>query len=354
MMQLDRRRMLAAALAAAPGLALGQHLVKTEGGRNKPSGGSVPRVFVESEFAPLRTVVLTQSEAGGLEGIAPTSSQERQRRQKKWEAERDAFGAVLVRHGVEVLRPRLFTAAEIEAGQRVGYTNFFVRDPWFTVGQFVIEGNLRFFHRRLEVLPCRDLFEKRVYPADCVYVAAPMPGITGQSKPAEGPFPMRLDQSPGPFIEGGDVLVWGKRVYVGLSGQASSELGIAWLSKLLVPHGYTVETVRVKSNTLHLDCAIGMIREGLMVACDAVLPEGLPKSLRDWERIEVTEEEALQLGTNGFAISPQVHVTDPAFRRIGDQIAKRGITVEYVDFSISRSFGGAFRCSTQPLWRETA
>jgi hypothetical protein len=28
------------------------------------------------------------------------------------------------------------------------------------------------------------------------------------------------------------------------------------------------------------------------------------------------------------------------------------VTVEYVDFSISRSFGGAFRCSTQTLWRE--
>jgi glycine amidinotransferase len=264
-----------------------------------------------------------------------------------------AFGAVLAKHGVEILRPSLFTAAEKEAGKRVGYTHFFVRDPWFTVGSFVIEGNLRYFHRRLEVLPCRDLFEKRVSPADCIYVAAPMPAITGESGPAEGPFPIRLDQSPGPFIEGGDVLVWGKRVYVGLSGQASSELGTAWLRKLLAPHGYTVETVRVKSNTLHLDCAIGVIREGLMVACDAVLPEGLPKSLRDWDRIAVTEAEALRLGTNGFSINPKVHVTDPEFRRIGEQIAKRGIAVECVDCSISRSFGGAFRCSTQPLWRQT-
>jgi len=350
-MQLDRRQLLTAALAAAPGWVLAQ--APTAAAAAKP----VPRVFVESEFAPLRTVVLTQSEMGGLESVTgrkSTPEQERQdaERQRKWEAERAAFGAVLARHGVEILKPRLFTAAEKEAGKHTGYTNFFVRDPWFTVGQFVVEGNLRYFHRRLEVLPCRELFEARVYPADCVYVAAPAPAITGVVHESGGRLPLRLDQSPGPFIEGGDVLVWGKRVYVGLSGQASSELGIAWLRKLLAPHGYSVETVRLKSNTLHLDCALGLVREGLLVASGAVLPDGLPKSLRDWDRIEATEEEALRLGTNGFPISPSVHVTDPEFRRIGEQIAKRGITVEYVDFAISRSFGGAFRCSTQPLWRE--
>jgi N-dimethylarginine dimethylaminohydrolase len=125
------------------------------------------------------------------------------------------------------------------------------------------------------------------------------------------------------------------------------------LRKVVAPHGFTVEAVPLKSNTLHLDCAIGMVKEGLLVICNDVLPEGLPKSLRDWERIDVTEEQALHLGTNGFSISPTVHVTDPEFRSIGDRIARHGVTVEYVDFSISRSFGGSFRCSTQPLWRET-
>jgi N-dimethylarginine dimethylaminohydrolase len=79
----------------------------------------------------------------------------------------------------------------------------------------------------------------------------------------------------------------------------------------------------------------------------------LPKSLRDWDRIQATEEQALRLGTNGFPISPEVYVTDPEFRNIGDQIEKHGVMVEYVDFPISRSFGGSFRCSTQPFWRET-
>jgi N-dimethylarginine dimethylaminohydrolase len=96
-----------------------------------------------------------------------------------------------------------------------------------------------------------------------------------------------------------------------------------------------------------------MVREGLLTVCEAVLPEGLPKSLSEWTRIPVTEAQALRLGTNGFPLNPEVYVTDPEFRDIGDQIEKHGVKVEYVDFAISRSFGGAFRCSTQPLWRET-
>ena len=36
---------------------------------------------------------------------------------------------------------------------------------------------------------------------------------------------------------------------------------------------------------------------------------------------------------------------------IGKQLISKGITVEYIDFEISRSLGGSFRCSTQPLLR---
>ena len=316
------------------------------------------RIFVESEFAPLHTVVLTRSEYGGGVFAGDPPSEEKEKTgpphvdQALWSAERDAFGKILAKYGVEVVRPRLFTEAEKAAGQDTGYANFFVRDPWFTVGNMVIEGSIRFFHRRTEVLPCRDIFENRVYPADCVYLAVPQPAITGETKSCDE-FPMlKLDQSPGPFLEGGDVLVWGKRIYVGNSGMASSSLGIEWLRKVVMPFGFTVEEVRLKPEILHLDCAIGMVREGLMIVYEEALPDGIPKSLADWTRIVAIESEASRLGVNGVSINPSVYVTDPEFHRIGAQIERHGIAVEYVDFSISRSFGGSFRCSTQPLWRE--
>jgi glycine amidinotransferase len=331
--------------------------------------GQPNRVFVTSEFAPLRTVVLSQCQmrlpdpgttspaqlAAEMEFLPEAEREIAQSllgrdhaeampaRQKKWEAERLALEAVLEEYGARVLRTSLLTRCQKEAGGRNGYSNSFVRDPWFVVGDVVVEGSLRLSQRRHEVLTSRALFETEVYPADCTFVAVPQPDV--------GPFDTEEGRV-GPFLEGGDTLVLGKRVFVGLSGHASSPTGVAFLRKLLAPRGYVVEPVLLKSNFLHLDCALGLIRDGLLVACREALPQGLPTVLRDWERIDVTEEEAMHLGTNGLPISPDVYVTDPVFRRIGDAIAGRGVHVEYVDFAVSRAFGGAFRCTTQALWRE--
>jgi glycine amidinotransferase len=370
---LSRRGLLgaSAALAAAPalptsGLAQQAQATTPSDVANQPSPR---RIFVKSEFAPLRTVVLARCEmrlpdadSASKEQLAEEMSimpeEERQivlqllgkdhaeampERQQRWEAEREALRLMLEKHGVEVLRPRLLTQWEKEAGGKNGYSNSFVRDPWFTVGAAVIEGSLRFPHRRLEVLPSRDLFRREVYPAACRYVALPQPEI----------MPLDVDSGgPGPFLEGGDVLVYERQAFVGVSGRGSTTLGAEWLRKLMAPDGYTVETVRMKPNFLHLDCVMGLVREGLLVVYEDGLLDGLPQALKDWERIPASEAEAMSLGTNGLPISPNAYVTDPTFRRIGEEIAKRGIDVEYVEFSISRAFGGAFRCSTQALWRD--
>ncbi len=88
-----------------------------------------------------------------------------------------------------------------------------------------------------------------------------------------------------------------------------------------------------------------------MIVCEEAFPDGIPASLQEWKKIPVTIDEAMNLATNGLPVSPEVYITDPAFKQIGEQIEKEGIKVEYIDFSISRSFGGSFRCSTQPLLR---
>ncbi|MFA1736260.1 hypothetical protein [Lysinibacillus fusiformis] len=77
-----------------------------------------------------------------------------------------------------------------------------------------------------------------------------------------------------------------------------------------------------------------------------------PKQLKNWDTINVSLEEASRLATNRLPINENVYVTDKGFISIGNQLAQRGITVEYIDFTISRSFSASFRCSTQPLVRE--
>ncbi|GAB2458333.1 arginine deiminase family protein [Comamonas humi] len=322
---------------------------------------SAANIFVESEFAPLRTVVLAQSEVAiskaMLNGQEMAFIPEELRKnlpvgrdfgeaqpelQRIWEQERENFGAVLKKYGVEVLRPRKLTAVEKAVAGDDGYSNFFVRDPFFTVGNFVVEGSLRFLHRRNEVLPVRPVFEERVYPAECSYIALPRPEVGTEA-----------NLGTGPFLEGGDVLVLGNHVFVGSSGLASNPRGAQWLAKLLKPAGYAVELVRLKPEILHLDCALGLIQPGLMVVCEEALLDGIPDTLKSWKKIPVSMQEAGNLATNGLPLSPDVYVADPAFQHIGDQLERHGVKVEYVDFRISRSFGGSFRCSTQPLLRRS-
>ncbi|MBL1078055.1 amidinotransferase [Nocardia sp. 2] len=319
------------------------------------------QVRVESEFAPLRTVVVSQSEfhaparadiLGHSMPVEPGAvdileavwgkdfGEVYPDKQRRFEAEREELAAVLRRHGVEVLRPRLFTDVEKRAAGDAGYANFFVRDPWFTVGDHVIEGVLQFPHRRMEVLPSRDLLWEHVMPSDAHYTALPQPGLAPLGH-----------AGPGPFLEGGDVLVLGKHVFVGLSGMASNGIGYRWLAKYLRPFGFEVTPVRLPAHVLHLDCALSLVRDGLVIACPERLPDGLPAPLRGWEAIEVGEDEAAAMATNGLPIDSATYITDPEFTRVGEQLAARGITVEYIDFSVSRLFGGAFRCSTQPLLR---
>lgn len=320
------------------------------------------KIFVQNEFASLRKVVLAASEFGYPMEVRPEdlrfldesaiedsmSNRGKDYRkaypdvQVRWEMEREKFRKILEHYDIEVLEARPLTDAEKQFNPKDGYANFFTRDPFFVVGNSVIEGSMRFLHRRHEIWPIRDLLWSEVVSADCSYVAAPFPEVSASDD---------LTLGKGPFIEGGDVLVLDKHVLVGNSGLASNDRGFYWLSKLLSPLGYTMEQVRLDPDILHLDCALSLVKSNLMVICEDAFLDGVPKILQDWDAIHVTMKEAGNLATNGLPLSSEVYVTDPVFRHIGDQIEKYGVKVEYVDFSITRSFGGSFRCSTQPLLR---
>ena len=317
-------------------------------------------VYVESEFAPLKRVIVSQSEL--TDSILPLSEyylppesledpyvevrddtiyfhldpDSYEQRVK----EREELVAILERYGVEVLRPRKLTDEELALATLPegpthgrGLSNFFVRDPFIVVGDHVIEANFRKEYRRFEALTARDLFQ------GCAsYVGLPMPDFT--------------DTETGPFLEGGDVIVYHKKIFVGNSGYGSSSAGIQWLRDYLAPYGYEVEEVRLQGNILHLDCAMSLVREGLMIVCEDSFADGIPETFRDWDRITVPEKDAEQLAVNGISINPEVYITDIAFRdTIGKELEEHGIKVEYLDFQVMRSIACSVRCSTQPLFR---
>lgn len=322
-------------------------------------------VMVKSEFQPLKKVVLTQSEfifprkEQMLEGSDKVLTEETKEhykgiyglnygeafpeRQRLWEQERENLKNVLEKYGVEVLRPRLLTEYEKEMAKKTGNgcSNFFTRDPFFTIGNHIIEGNLRYPHRRNEILPIRNILDKIGYDSDSIYISLPRPDTSdGESS------------EKGPFLEGGDVLVLDKLIFVGKSGQASNDKGYHWLKKYLGHFGYTVKQVPLKNTVLHLDCALSFVRKGLMIIAEEAFIDGIPEELKNWDKISVPFKDIEKLAVNGLPVNESVYIMDPEFDYIAKELIKRGVKPEFVDFKITRSFGGSFRCSTQPLVRE--
>lgn len=326
------------------------------------------KVYTESEFAPLKRVVLAQTEAIIGRNFKKYINVERDIPQYKeyfdkggdipelpddyfeeWAKERENLKEVLEKYGVEVQRPRLVTDIEKELSlvdngftDNTGLLNDFIRDPFITVGEHMIECSFRMPNRRLEVLAVRHILLKEAKESGCYYVAVPAPDIS------EG-----IGSDAGPYLEGGDVLVYGKTVFVGNSGRATNHEGVVWLRNYLGHFGYTVVEIKMDEDVLHLDCILSFPRDGLMIVCEDAMPEGLPEELKSWDKISVSKNRAMALATNGIPIDEKTYVTDIEFKNnVGKELEDRGIHVEYIDYKLSRAGGGAFRCSTQPLLRE--
>lgn len=320
------------------------------------------QVMVRSEFATLKKVVFTQSEFifGTNEitqdeiDILPQETIELYKdvggkdykdafpeKQAKWNEERENLKRVLEKYNVEIVRPRLLTEFEKELGKEAGCSNFFVRDPFFTIGNIIIEGSLRFHHRRNEIFPVRNVIEDIAYSSNSIYISVPRADIS------EG-----VESEKGPFLEGGDILVLDKTIFVGNSGNASNHNGYLWLKNFLSNFGYKVIQVPLKKEVLHLDCALSLVRNGLMIVCEDAFIEGIPEEFKEWEKIVVPYNDISKLAVNGLPINDSVYILDPEFQYIGNQLIDKGIKVEYIDFSISRSLGGSFRCSTQAIIRD--
>ncbi|RRG17666.1 amidinotransferase [Weissella viridescens] len=311
-------------------------------------------INVISEFAPLKKVVLAQSEfAFSSKAVydeldngeydfldekyadievghySEDFATAYPKLNQQWLTEKQNLINIFQQHQIDVIRPRRLTETEkahgITSGD--GYSNFFVRDPFFTIGSAVIKGNLRLPHRKHEIDTINDYLESATQVAHTPYLSV-----------TQG------------YLEGGDVLVLGHDVLVGYSGLASDLTGIQWLSETL-GSDYHVIPVKLHPHILHLDCALSLLRPGLMIVCPEAFLDGIPDILKNWEHIEVTLSQATQLMCNGLPLDDHTYITDSAFTDLIPRIEDHGIQVTALDYQISRMFGGSFRCTTQPLQR---
>ena len=249
-------------------------------------------------------------------------------------------------HDVKVHRPRPYTDDEKEhlGILQQGWSQLYPADPVFVIGKHYMEISIRRAYRRKEIFPLRDIVLPMVEDdADAHYVA--MPQTVPWSPSGEGP---------GPFLEGGDIIIHGQDIMVGCGDLCSDQGGIDWLTRYIERFGYSVHPMPIEGLILHALGFICLLREGLLMAHRPALRDGLPPPLKDWEVIDITADEMNAHATVGVSLDDSHYMIDPRFTRIMDELSKRGVDPLPTPCDAIGFWGGAIRCITLPLVRDVA
>lgn len=139
-------------------------------------------------------------------------------------------------------------------------------------------------------------------------------------------------------LDGGDVLVVDRTVYVGASSR-SDGAGAESLTRILEPYGYRVVPVQVRG-CLHLKSAVTLVAELTVLVCAAFVDRHAFVGLR---RIEVDPDEPH--GANALRVDKVVVVPAHA-PRTRRRLEESGIETVAVDVSeIAKAEGGVTCCS---------
>ncbi|GGM30009.1 hypothetical protein GCM10011351_15170 [Paraliobacillus quinghaiensis] len=150
-------------------------------------------------------------------------------------------------------------------------------------------------------------------------------------------------------IEGGDVIVDGDKVWVGVSDRTTFEAIDAL--RALLPN-YQVIELPIAERILHLDCAFNCISPELaLVYPKAFTDLDLQKLKKHYQLIEVNDEEQFTLGTNVLSIGDKKIISLPENNEVNKQLRGLGFEVIEVEFNEIIKSGGSFRCCTLPLVR---
>ena len=231
---------------------------------------------------------------------------------------------------------------EFPRGENHGCLTAWMRDPFVTIDNNVIELAPRsMFHRR-QRFPIRSILASTM-ARGARYFAQPDSGAEEDN-----------DGLPGwGYLEGGDILTLGKKILVGHSGNCSNMEGVRWLQHML-GDGYSVEQVQVDKHFSHLDCVMLTPREGVAVVCLEGLPGGIPDYIKDWDLIDVPFDIAKpHMGCNNltlndhFVVVPEGEVHEPLVKAL----KQRRFEVARLPYEAVYWVGGSFRCAYQPLVR---
>ncbi len=147
--------------------------------------------------------------------------------------------------------------------------------------------------------------------------------------------PLRSIDAPA-TLDGGDVLIVDKQVFVGLSAR-TNRAAATQVRRLLAPLGYTVETVRV-TGCLHLKSAVTAVSPDTLLINRAWVP---PDAFGGFDLIEVDAEEPY--AANAVAVADRV-IYPTSFPRTRRRLEARGFDIKTVEMDELAKAEGAVTC----------
>lgn len=158
------------------------------------------------------------------------------------------------------------------------------------------------------------------------------------------------------LLEAGDIMVDKGRLMVGISNRTNLK-GFEWLHDIFGDEMEVVPvflTIDKSEDVLHLDLTFNPVGENSAL----IYEEGLnpiPEFMsRDYNLIKVEKDEQQELVTNVLSISKETIISrdHPLCKRVNEEVRKRGIKVEEIQFDGGPATGGSLRCCSLPLIRE--
>tara|TARA_B100000575_G_scaffold273970_1_gene257345 strand:- start:7458 stop:8369 length:912 start_codon:yes stop_codon:yes gene_type:complete len=301
------------------------------------------KINIQNEYSPLKTVIL-----GIAEDIGPPPLEKDiydpgslfHIRNNSYPVEKDLlieldnFYKILVRHNVEVIRPKNISNCN----------QIFTRDLGFVVSNMFFMSNI-VPNREEEIDGIKDIIKN---------------------------FDVGIIKLPDfMHIEGGDVIVHNDKIFIGtysdkdyssLITARTNNKSIEYLKKMIssheiIPIDIKKSNTNIYENTLHLDCCFQTISENKAIIC----PDGF-KKIDDVELLikifgkenvfKATIEEYSELTSNVLVVSPEIIISHTKFNRLNKWLRSKDILVEEVNYTNVSKMSGLFRCSTLPLNRE--
>ncbi|MBZ9652051.1 dimethylarginine dimethylaminohydrolase family protein [Psychroflexus montanilacus] len=249
--------------------------------------------------------------------------------------EMEQVAAILKKHNVEVLRPKVIQ----------DYNQIFSRDIGFVIDDKFIFAN---------ILPDR---EKEIKAIDFV-----LDQIDSGKK-------IKLPEQC--HIEGGDVMPHGDYILVGTyrgkdysdfitartNVEAVEELQNLFPHKSVKSFNLRKSNTDPKANALHLDCCFQPVGDQYAIIhrngfLEQEEYEWLVNLYGKENVFEIDAQEMYDMNSNIFSISKDVVISDQHFKRLNAWLTSKGIQVETVKYREIAKQEGLLRCSTLPLIRE--